>query len=483
MIANPNVENATILGATESVCPVCLQRIAAQRIAEDDAVYLRKTCPEHGVFKTVIWRGLASYQSWGAASRKSPPPFACASQVAKGCPFDCGLCADHRQHTCCVVLDVTERCNLACPVCFASAGSSPKPDPTLDEIEGWCRALLASGGPFNIHLSGGEPTVRHDLPQIIARIRALGFTYIQLNTNGVRLALEKEYAGELKAAGLTCVFLQFDGITEDVYQAIRGRHLLETKLAAIRNCEEQELGVVLVPTLVPGVNTGQIGDILQLAVTMAPTVRAVHYQPISYFGRYPDSAHDSNRITIPEVIQSIEEQTAGQFKTANFYPASGENPYCSFHGKFWLYPGGRVVPTTRPASASCCGPAPTSNLVQLGAGRNENGEGARRARHFVSQNWAYPASSSLPSTEPGYGIDVSSLDAFLQEDKHSFCVSGMAFQDAWNLDLERLRECFLHVLSPDRKLVPLCAYNLTGVRGQTLYRLHSEEPRCVGAAS
>jgi hypothetical protein len=483
MTAKFNVEDATILGATESVCPVCLQRIAAERIAENDAVYLRKTCAEHGAFKTVIWRGVASYRSWGGASRTPSRPPVCGSNTAKGCPFDCGLCPEHRQHTCCVVLDVTQRCNLACPVCFASADSLPRPDPSLDEIEGWCRALLVAGGPFNIHLSGGEPTVRPDLPELITRIRALGFTYIQLNTNGVRLALEKEYAGELKAAGLTCVFLQFDGVTEDVFHAMRGRPLLEAKLAAIHNCEQQELGVVLVPTLIPGVNTGQIGDILRLAIAMAPAVRAVHFQPISYFGRYPAPAHDVDRITIPEVIHLIEEQTAGQFKTANFYPASGENPYCSFHGKFWLYPGGKVVPTTRPATVSCCGTAPASDLVQLGSGRNEQGEPVRRAQRFVAQNWAFPASSSLPSTTPVDGIDVSSLDAFLQEDKHSFCVSGMAFQDAWNLDLERLRECFLHVLSPDRKLVPLCAYNLTGASGNTLYRPHSAVTHCVGTAS
>jgi hypothetical protein len=357
------------------------------------------------------------------------------------------------------------------------------PDPSLDEIEGWCRTLLAFGGPFNIHLSGGEPTVRHDLPELIRRIRALGFGYIQLNTNGVRLALQKDYACKLKEAGLACAFLQFDGITEDAFQTIRGRHLLETKLTAIRNCGEQELGVVLVPTLVPGVNTGQIGDILRTAISLAPTVRAVHFQPISYFGRYPTSPHDGDRITIPEVIHLIEEQTAGQFAAANFYPASGENPYCSFHGKFWLYPDGDVVPTTRPAAASCCGPAPASNLVQLGSARNDQGEPVRRAQRFVAQNWAFPASSSLPSTTPEDSIDVSSLDAFLQEDKHSFCVSGMAFQDAWNLDLERLRDCFLHVLSPDLKLVPLCAYNLTGVRGDTLYRPHSTGNRCLGAAS
>lgn len=481
----PEFDSGVSLGLTESVCPVCLRRVAAERIAQGDAVYLRKSCPEHGVSKTVIWRGIASYASWGAGPRTASRPAVCGSAVDRGCPFDCGLCPDHQQHTCCVVLDVTARCNLACPICFASANSTATPDPCADEIESWCRALLVTSGPVGIHLSGGEPTVRRDLPEIIRRIRALGFTYIQLNTNGVRLSLEEDYAGALKEAGLSCVFLQFDGLTDDVFKVIRGRALAATKQAAIENCAKHELGVVLVPTLVPGVNTSQIGDILRKAIACAPTVRAVHFQPVSYFGRYPAPPKDADRITIPEVLRLIEEQTQGQFNTSSFYPASGENPYCSFHGKFWLYPNGRIVPAARPATVSCCGPSPESTLVQLGSVKREEGAGARRAQRFVAQHWAFPAGfASVPSQdEEQYGVNTASLDAFLAEDKQSFCISGMAFQDAWNLDLERLRECFLHVLNPQQKLVPLCAYNLTGINGQTLYRAQSTNLAAGGATS
>lgn len=468
---------ASVLSTTESLCPVCLQRIAAERIADGDTVYLRKSCSEHGEFKTVIWRGLDSFEKWGEGCRTPARPPVCGSKVDRGCPFDCGLCPDHRQHTCCVVLDVTERCNLACPVCFASAGAAAKPDPTADEIVGWCRKLLELGGPFNLHLSGGEPTVRRDLPEIIRRVRALGFTYIQLNTNGVRLAVDSDYAQELKDAGLTCVFLQFDGVTDDVYQAIRGKPLLETKRRAIANCGRHELGVVLVPTLAPGVNTGQIGDILREAILLAPAVRAVHFQPISYFGRHPAAHADENRITFPEVIRLIEQQTQGVFQATHFYPASGENPYCSFHGKFWLDAEKRVSPAPRPQVSSCCGPAvesPPLNLVQLGA--TKPGEGVRRAQRFVAQHWSYPSQPESANSPALAGTDIASFDRFLADKKTSFCISGMAFQDAWNIDLDRLRECFLHVLSPQQKLVPLCAYNLTGASGQTLYRCNSGSP-------
>ncbi|HUN85138.1 MAG TPA: radical SAM protein [Terracidiphilus sp.] len=483
MSADANIETDHVLGTTESLCPVCLERIEAQRVAKGDAVYLRKKCHKHGEFETVIWRGLESYGRWGGECRTPAQPPVCGSVVSRGCPFDCGLCPEHRQHTCCVVLDVTERCNLACPVCFASAGGGAKPDPSIDEIVGWCRKLIELGGPFNLHLSGGEPTVRRDLPEIIRRVRALGFSYIQLNTNGVRLALEVDYAQELKDSGLTCVFLQFDGTSDDVYQTMRGKPLLETKLKAIANCGRHELGVVLVPTLAPRVNTFQIGDILRTAISLAPAVRAVHFQPISYFGRYPAARTDVDRVTFPEVIRHIEEQTGGVFKAADFYPASGENPYCSFHGKFWLDAQKKVSAAPRPAASSCCGsapePAPNSGFVQLGSFKPEPGEGVRRAQRFVAQHWSYPTAPVDAATLRG--IDISSFDQFLANKKMSFCISGMAFQDAWNIDLERLRECFLHVLSPEQKLVPLCAYNLTGITGRTLYRRQTNAVFAAGA--
>ncbi len=474
MTALGNVGTARVFSTTESLCPICLERIDAQRVAEDDAVYLRKTCPEHGEFKTIIWRGADSYDAWGGECRTPARPPVCGSPVERGCPFDCGLCEEHRQHTCCVVLDVTERCNLACPVCFASAGGAAKPDPSADEIVGWCRKLIELGGPFNLHLSGGEPTVRRDLPEIIRRVRALGFSYLQLNTNGVRLALDSDYAHELKAAGLTCVFLQFDGVSDDVYQAIRGKPLLDIKLEAIANCGRAQLGVVLVPTLAPGINSQQIGDILRTAIRLAPAVRAVHFQPISYFGRYPAGRTDDDRITFPEVIRCIEQQTEGMFKAEHFYPASGENPYCSFHGKFWLDADKRVTPAPRPKSSSCCGPpVEQTGLVQLGSPKPLPGEVVRRAQQFVANHWSYPSSPENIERRELDGIDISSFDQFLANKKMSFCISGMAFQDAWNVDLERLRDCFLHVLSPQQKLVPLCAYNLTGAFGQTLYRCHT----------
>ena len=468
MRENSSGEGGRTLGTTGSLCPVCLRRIAAERVIEDNVVYLCKSCPEHGPFKTVIWRGLPSYQAWGeAALHLSAPPATCGAAAAGQCPFNCALCAGHLQHAGAVELEVTERCNLACPVCCSAAGANPSPDPSLAQIDAWCRALLAAGGAFAIHLSGGEPTVRHDLPEMIQRIRALGFNYVQLNTNGVRLALEKEYASELKEAGLSCVSLQFDGVTEEVFEAIRGRHLLETKLAAIQNCAEQQLDVVLVPTLIPGVNTGQIGDILRTATALSPTVRAVHFQPISYMGRYPGLPQNADRITLPEIMQLIEQQTAGQFAAASFRPAAAQNPYCAFHARFWLQPNGGVIPTARPANPACCRPAQPANLTTPGLTPLDLAQSGLTPSGLTQQPPLMPPPATNPASLNGFSAQQST---FSSQQKQAFCISAMAFQDAWNLDLEHLDKCFLHALSPNRELVPLCAYHLTGAHGQRLSR-------------
>lgn len=473
-----------ILAETESVCPECLTRIPAQRVARGEDVYLRKTCPEHGEFTAIIWRAAPAFTSWVRPKLPSYPenPF---TSLDRGCPYDCGLCPEHRQHTCTVLLEVTARCDLGCPVCFADSGKpaqmgSPataaasdagrRGDPDLATIAGWYQRVLDSGGPFNIQLSGGEPCVRDDLPEIIALGRSLGFTFFQLNTNGLRLARDAAYLERLVEAGLSAVFLQFDGLRDEIHVRLRGRSLAEQKRAAVEACIRQGVGVVLVPTLVPEVNTDDIGAIIEFALRGAPAVRGVHFQPISYFGRYPQAPADRARITIPEVISAIAAQTHGAIRRESFRPPGCENALCSFHGNFVVMSDGQLIPlTAHAAGASCCGTPPPAK------------EGAARAREFVSLQWTAPARPPAPTETPTPAQDAPTTaspqlslggwDAFLARAKtHTFCISGMAFQDAWTLDLERLRDCCIHVLSPDGRLVPFCAYNLTARDGRSLYR-------------
>lgn len=441
-----------VIGTTQSVCPVCLRRLTAEKRAEQDGIYMDKVCPDHGHFSALIWEGdLESYRQWSTTSIRTEAPVSPKS-VEKGCPYDCGLCQAHQRKGCCVVLELTNRCNLRCPVCFASAGETPVKEPSLADISRQYDMLMEHGGPFNIQLSGGEPTMRDDLPEIIRLGREKGFTFFQLNTNGLRLAREPGYAEILKNAGLNTVFLQFDGITDDVYLALRGQALMKEKETAILNCAAAGLGIVLVPVIVRGINDGQVGALLRFGLEHAPAVRGVHFQPISYFGRCALDRPEKP-VTIPKMLELVEEQTGGVMKAADFSGGGAENPYCSFHASYRRMADGTLKALPRKDEESCCCCTSSDD-----------------SREFVANQW------SGVETTPKFNIDgemeeTSVLDAFLAKLRQStFAVSGMVFQDAYNLDLERLKRCYICEVDEAFGMVPFCAYNLTDTEGRALYR-------------
>ena len=435
------------IGKNTSVCPVCLTKIPAKKVVGADGnIYMEKRCWEHGSFRTLIWEGdLESYVNWASkdAGEKIIPVR--AVEVEKGCPYDCGLCQSHERDGCCVLLELTNRCNLRCPVCFASAGEQNPHDLSLEEIGRQYDLLMERGGPFNIQLSGGEPTMRDDLDRIIALGKEKGFTFFQLNTNGLRLANEDSYTEHLAKAGVSTVFLQFDGLEDEIYRALRGAPLTETKIRAIDNCKAAGLPVVLVPTVAPGVNDHALGEIIRFALSRAPHVRGVHIQPISYFGRCGLEAPEA-RLTIPAVLQRIEAQTNGMMKAADFGGGGAESPYCSFHASYMRKTDGSIKALPRRRSQCCCVKSSDS-------------------RDYVSQQWSGKAA----------GCDgdkaTSSLDEFLQKTvENTFTVSGMVFQDAYNFDLDRLRRCYICEVDTEKGMVPFCAYNLTDINGHALYR-------------
>ena len=436
-----------IIGKTESLCPVCLGRISAKKVVgRDGFVYLEKSCPDHGEFSALIWEDTAdSYLSWGSQDTPGKVLPVGAQLPERGCPYDCGLCQNHERDGCCVLLELTNRCNLRCPVCFASAGDAAPQDLTLEEIGRQYDLLMQRGGPFNIQLSGGEPTLRDDLPEIVALGREKGFSFFQLNTNGLRLGQEDGYAQHLAQAGVSTVFLQFDGLDDEIYQALRGTALYEKKCRAIAACEKANLPVVLVPTIVPGINDQALGQIIRFGLEHAPHVRGVHMQPVSYFGRW-DLHTPPRHLTIPGVLRRIETQTQGKLKAADFGGGGAESPYCSFHASYLHREDGSWKALPRRRNACCC--VKSSD-----------------AREAVSRQWS--AHISTEGTDP----DTASLDAFLaQIVRNTFTVSGMVFQDAYNLDLERLRRCYICEADSQYGMVPFCAYNLTGNAGRALYR-------------
>ena len=424
-----------VLNETWSICPVCMKRLPAEIIQRGREVYLRKTCSDHGSFEVIIWRGYSDYQEWveGMSNPDEGNP---------KCPDDCGLCTGHLQQTCCVILNVTDRCNLDCAYCCADV-SIHKNDPDIDKIKSSLQKIVIKDKTL-VQLSGGEPTLRDDLPDIVKYAKEIGAKYVQLNSNGIRLSSDKLYVKELADAGLSFVFMQFDGTEDSIHQRIRNRSLSWVKQKAIDNCAEFNIGVTLVPTLVKGVNTQNIGEIIRFAISQAPRVRGVHFQPVTYLGRFPGLPSDSDRFTLDELIHEIQKQADGLVSEENLLPSCCDHALCGFHGDFIVVKEGLVplLTRTKKTKQSCCDPVL-----------------AEKNREFVARRWQRPELDQENLVETGN--DLHDMELFMRRVKsHGFTLTAMAFQDAGNIDLTRLRRCSLHVYDDDR-VIPFCSYFLT----------------------
>ncbi|MDR2878399.1 MAG: radical SAM protein [Fusobacteriales bacterium] len=436
-----------IIATTKSLCPVCLKKISADYTAEDGKVYLFKECDLHGSFKTLVWDNEGHFRQFYKPDSNKDKPLN-TKKIKAGCPFDCGICESHRQATCCVLLEVTDRCNLNCPVCFSKAGSGISSDPSLEKISEWYEMLLESGGPFNIQLSGGEPTLRHDLDEIIKLGKNKGFDFFQLNTNGIRIGEDMTYLKKLADSGLNTVFLQFDGFSDSTFEYLRGKNILDKKLQAIENCKKLNIGVVLVPTVKKGINDKEIGDIINFAADNIPHIRSVHFQPMSFFGRYEKAPDNEDRMTIYKILEEIEKQTNGKMKIKDFESGSAEHSLCSFHGDF--FKENDEIRPVKLKSNSCCS--------------------SQSARKSVAGKWSMMKFESSSVKEKN-GFNLQSIDSFLDKiNNNKISISGMAFQDVWNLDIDRLQKCYIHTVSQNSGLIPFCAYNLTSLSGKSLYR-------------
>ncbi|MDR2422168.1 MAG: radical SAM protein, partial [Deltaproteobacteria bacterium] len=327
------------LERTESLCPVCLKVLPAEIWERGDDVCLERTCPEHGPFSAVIWNGQPSFQSW----RRPKKPLTVRPQTPKslGCPFDCGLCPDHGQYPCTVLVELTELCDLNCPVCFANSGGPATPGDGREcfkSVEELAESLLwikKTAGEVVLQLSGGEPTLYPELPKLVAEAAKL-FPAVQLNTNGLRLAKDPNLAKALALNGLSWVFLQFDGVTDGVYESLRGQPLFAQKKAAIAACESAGLSVVLVPTAVKGLNDRELGPIVDYARS-EPIVRGVHVQPMTQAGRHHLSGPQF-RLTIPEAIRAISDGATAHIRPEWAFPPGCEHERCSFHLRFRRMP-------------------------------------------------------------------------------------------------------------------------------------------------
>lgn len=439
--------NIEMLHETESLCPHCLKKISAHYEMIDGKVYLSKECPEHGKFRVLFWRDGKLYKKWHAQSVHSNKNEN-YSKVLKGCPYDCGLCKEHEGGVCTAVLEITNRCNLNCNICFADA-KNEFVDLSLDKIRNMYKTAYKFGGRCSIQLSGGEPTIREDLPSIIKMGKEFKFPHIQVNTNGVKLATDSDYAKTLKDAGADLIYLQFDGVKDEIYKNIRGASLLETKLKAIENCKKAGIGVLLVTTVVPGINLNNIGEIVKFAKENMPIVRGIHFQPVSYFGRFPGQVpKDDERCSIADVLHELEKQTNGEIKLQNIVPRKRYDSHCGFSSMFYLSENGTLQ---------------AINNENQNAKLDGHTDFAKKTNEFTNAHWRLPEKKVAHSTRPMSKFRV-------RLGTHTLSITGMGFQDVWNIDIGRLKGCCVQVISQNEKAIPLCAFHLTSITGERLYK-------------
>ena len=463
---------------TISLCPECLRVINATVYEEDGKVMIKKKCPEHGEFVDVYWGDVEMFLKASRFAHDGKGIENPNTDGGKGCPFSCGLCPLHKSHTALLNIVLTNRCDLACWYCFFYARRAGYVyEPTIDQIVEMVRIAknMRPVGCNAIQLTGGEPTLREDLIEIIKAIRNEGIEHIQLNTNGIKLANDPTLATRVKEAGVNTVYLSFDGVDEKT----NPKNIREVP-AILENCRKAELGIVFVPTVIRTVNDHQIGDIIRYALRNMDVVRGVNFQPVSLVGSMPRKEREKYRITIPDVIKKIEEQTDGQISRWDFYPVpsvtpithiveaiTGEPQYeftCHFACGMATYVfdiDGKITPITRFIDVEGFFEYLDEKAEELAHSRVKTLKmlkGILDVRKFVDH-------SKAPK-----GFDISKIlfDVLVRHDYtalsefhvRTLFIGMMHFQDLYNYDIERVKRCVIHYATPDGRIIPFCAFNV-----------------------
>jgi uncharacterized radical SAM superfamily Fe-S cluster-containing enzyme len=463
-----------VIKETKSLCPECLQVLEASIFEEDNKVYITKICPEHGKITELYWSDYEQYQRAESLRAEGTGLENPRTETKEGCPRDCGICPEHKSHTGLAIIDITNRCNLTCPVCFANAAAAgyvyePTKQQIFDMLENLKQNMPVA--PPALQFSGGEPTIRKDLFELIKKAKEVGFHHVEVNTNGLRLANDVNFAKGLVEAGLSTIYLQFDGLTSDVYKFTRGVDLLDIKMKAIENCREAGLSIVLVVTLVKGVNDHQIGDIIRFAIDNFDIVRCVNVQPVSICGRIDQAEREKMRITIPDFMKRVEEQTEGKIKVSDFYPVPTvvpisravaalkdknyveftTHPHCGM-ATYVFIDGDDMIPINRYGNVDKFIESMTKVYEDAKKGNKKRAK-LRLVGTLRHIKFGLLRKYLLPILKSG------SYDSLGELHRKMLLISSMHFMDPYNFDIERLQRCCIHYAVPDGRIIPFCSMN------------------------
>jgi hypothetical protein len=452
----PSLRDYTFLGTTRSLCPGCRRLVDAKIIVRNNRVYLRKHCPEHGYLEDFVCSDVAYYDRH-EFDQPARLPRAFGTRPDRGCPYDCGLCTEHEQHTCIALVEITSNCNLRCPMCFAESGPGGQAIDFATYARMVDRYVYLEGAADVLQISGGEPTLHPDLLRMVRYAYEKPIAAVMINTNGIRMARDPGLVEALAAMRDRLeIYLQFDSLEDLAYQRLRGEDLLHTKLAALEVLRQHEIRCTLVCTVEHHSNMHELGRLVQFGLER-PMVRGISFQLATYCGRHLDAADLENRATMPDVVKGIVAQTAGLVAEGDFYPLPCAHPNC--HMMCYLYRGGgKPVSVSRLVDVKKHMPLIANSIIFTPA----------RARQLVARyldgaggcgcgpNGCAPADPALDE------FMVKALAEKLTGDQ-VFRITLTAFLDAYTFDTRRVMKCCLAHLLPSGHVVPFCAYN-------TLYR-------------
>lgn len=406
---------------------------------------MRKRCPEHGWFEGILSSDADMYLGAARFNRPGRVPLRFATEVRDGCPLDCGLCPDHHQHTCVGIIEVTQNCNLRCPTCFTDSPSGGSL--TLRQVEAILDNFVASeGDPEVVQFSGGEPTVHPEILPMLEAAKEKGIKYVMLNTNGVRLAREPEFAQEIGRVGVV-VYLQFDGFSNSTFQAMRGLDLTDVKRRAIENLTRFDVGTVLVSTVQRGVNESEMGAIVDYALD-TPIVKGVVFQPTFYTGRHPHF-DPMDRVTLPDVVKGIAAQSRYGFQETDFVPIPCCFPTCS-SATYVYMDGGRAVPLPRVVNVrDYLDYFKNRTVVDI----DSIVQGAFDSLYSAS---SVPGSEKMLQnycTACGIPFDLGEFKGKVK------MIMIQPFPDPYTFNVKQVMKCCIHERLPDGRIIPFCVYN------------------------
>ncbi len=440
------------LELTNSLCTTCLRRVEAKIVEQDGRVYLHKWCPTHKLEKVLISTDAEYYKLSRQTIKPSQMPLKFNTPMQYGCPYDCGLCPDHEQHSCLTLLEITDACNLNCPVCYAESGTHRATQHrSMAQIEFMLDALVRNEGePDVVQISGGEPTIHPQFFDVLDACKRRPIKHLMLNTNGVKIARDAEFAKRL-ATYLPKfeVYLQFDSLKPSALIDLRGEDLTEIRAKAIERLNELNLSTTLVCVLKKGVNDDEIGTIIDFALKQK-CVRGVTFQPIQNAGRVErfDAARD--RLTLGEVRQQILAQSP-LFKPNDVVPVPC-HPDCLAMA-YALKLGGQVIPLTGLVDPK---------VLLHGEGNTIVYEQHPKMRDLMIKLFSTAASPASSSENLGHllcCLPELPLPPSIGYD-NVFRVIIMQFMDAQNMDIRSVKKSCVHIAHPDGRIIPFDNYNL-----------------------